>query len=155
LVLLTHNTLEHGCTIGDNTVVQDYIRVLEHISEARRREVLTLKADKRRAEVHAAKVQQAAAHGPAHGDLFCARETSTLPCKLRAIVEDNRVLKEKARKFRQRASEAGKELDAARTDKAELARQLQECRLDLQHCSQPADDIRALEVRVHIVMQKL
>jgi hypothetical protein len=129
-------------------VAQDYIQVLEHVSEARRREVLALKAAKRRLEVEAGRAREAAARAPAHGALFCGRESSTLPAKLRAIVEDNRVLKEKARKFRERCAASAEAVERLQREKGELVKDLQAARADLKRCTMSADEVRALEVRV-------
>ena len=127
--------------------LQEYIGVLEHISEARRREVLSLKADMRRSESESRRLYQSVREGPAHGDLFCGKESSVLPSKLRAIVEDNRVLKEKARKFRERWTRGHEELAQAQKQSAHMRTELTLLKADLRRCTISPDEVQALKVR--------
>lgn len=127
--------------------VQDYITVLEDLSEARRREVLALKADSHRSNAELKRLRRKSAEPPPHGEIFCAKETSVLPAKMRAIIEDNRVLKEKARKFRERCTHAQEECSKLSAQNAELQQALREARRQLRDCDVDPDEFAALKVR--------
>jgi chromosome segregation ATPase len=128
--------------------VQEYIAVLEKVSEARRRDIITLKSDSRRAHVDIDRLRKQASAAPVHGELFCAKESSVLPGKVRAIVEDNRVLKEKAKKFRDRCSHWKEVSSRLTSENARLQKHLAECKKDLQNCSIAPEEFNTLRVRL-------
>lgn len=121
--------------------------MLEQISEARRKEILALKAEVRRSCVDLSQLRHQLATPPLHGEVFCAKESSVLPPKMRAIVEDNRVLKERARKFRERYTDANEKVSKLSAEAAELRQQLRECQRQLAECDVQPADFAALKVQ--------
>ena len=111
----------------------------------RRREILSLKAEQRRSS---SRTRQASPDGAAQhfGELFCGKEASILPSKLRAIVEDNRVLKEKARKMRARSCQSAATASAWQHEVSQLKQQLAESKQALARATMDPDDVRLLQV---------
>ena len=87
---------------------------------------------------------------PRYGDLFAAPEVSDLPLKLRAIIEDNCVLKEKTRKYRAQCHQAAAERDAALKELGPLAAKKRELEQKLSSCSVSSDEIQAYRVRIKL-----
>jgi hypothetical protein len=126
--------------------VQQYVKALEQLVDAQRKEILEHKAEQRRAAAERRKLERQSASPPPFGSSFCGMESSGLPNKLRAIVEDNRVLKEKAKKLRQRCMHWEAECGRLREGHEHAEQQSARFKQQLRECSITADEVAALKV---------
>lgn len=128
-------------------LLQNYTETLEQLAAEQRRELTRLRSEARQAEADRTKRVRQSDHPAPVGELFCSLGTAGLPSKLRAIVEDNRVLKERARRLRERCAHWQAEVSqeqAARVAAEQRAAQLER---DLVACSTTPAEAITLRVR--------
>lgn len=83
---------------------------------------------------------------PKYGELFVGPESSDLPPKLRAIIEDNRFLKEKVHKYKARCTEASSGQTELTHTVAALRTEINELKKQLNLSSVSPSEIAALKV---------
>lgn len=137
---------------GNVCLVQEYVLSLERISESRRQDIIALSAAQRDLERQLRRQSPGPAPGPRHSrhqDTLDLATSADLPAKLRAIVEDNKVLKEKLKTSRARCVQHEKREAALRTDRDQLAQAAARLEGELRGCSvQPA---QIQEIKVTLV----
>eukprot|EP00775_Hariotina_reticulata_P010629 gene10629-10787_t len=86
--------------------LQEYVSSLQQQVGDQEKELQQLKADRHMAQRTSRKELMSAADKPACIQQFHAAEIADLPPRLRALFEDNKVLKEEAKRYKARAKEA-------------------------------------------------
>lgn len=120
--------------------------MLEHHLHDRKREMISLAAEKRNLELMLLKQQRTSQEQPKFGDLFIGKESLDIPAKMRAIVEDNRCLKDKSRKLK---LECGRLHDITSDLSAKnqiLQSRLREAKQRIAQCSITAGEMDELQV---------
>eukprot|EP00892_Ulva_mutabilis_P008774 jgi/Ulvmu1/6269/UM028_0127.1 len=160
-----------GQTRRNNNDLQTYATMLEHHLHDRRREMIVLAAEKRKLEL-TLKQRRNLQEQTKFGDLFDGKESLDLPAKMRAIVEDNRALKDRARRLKADCAHwhrVGSELSAqnqlmqaqmihAKQQLAECSitvEEMEELREQLNHTKDLERQVRVLTSENHIMRHKM
>lgn len=105
--------------------------------------MIALAAEKRQLEILLLKQRRHAQEQPKYGDLFNGKEYLDVPAKLRAIVEDNRALKDKSRRLKtecvhwhRRNSELSAQNQLMQTQVKQAKQQLAKCSITVEEVQQ-------------------
>lgn len=128
-------------------LLQTYSVMLEQHLHDRKREMIALAAEKRQLELLLLKQKRMSQGQPKFGEIFNGKESLDMPSKMRAILEDNRALKEKSRKLKVDCGQ-WHSLSSELTAKNQLLHtQLREAKQKLARCSITVEEMDELQVR--------
>lgn len=120
--------------------------MLEQRLHDRQREMVTLAAEKRQIELLYLKQKQNVQQQPRFGDLFNGKESLDIPTKMRAIVEDNRGMKEKCRKLKSESVQRRNLNSELNTQNQLIQAQLRETRQRLSQCDITPEEMDDIQV---------
>lgn len=120
--------------------------MLEHHMNERRLEMIALSNEKRKLELMLLKQRRQSQEQSKFGDLFNGRESLDLPAKMRAIVEDNRFLKEKSRKIKTECVHWHRVSSELRAQNQLMQTQLKQAQQHLARCSITVEEVEQLQV---------
>ncbi|KAL6763940.1 hypothetical protein V8C86DRAFT_2484466 [Haematococcus lacustris] len=121
--------------------LQEYITGVEALTLEQRQQLERLKGERRDAERVLYRLEVQSDRGGALNDFFRASEVADLPPKLRAVFEENRLMKEKLRKYKARTMLLEQQVSQRNSQILVLEGTIVSLKQQLALCSRTPDDV--------------